>query len=161
MAKTMRNVVITGIVMILAAAGLSAAVLLGGCNGMSSESLEAARADAINAVVDNLGLKSKLDSELRSRGYEIVGEYGMPNELADQIIDSLAIEDWSVTTLPQDAVESSNVSLDVEGTPVDITTYEDTSVVTLGAYGQKVTFSVPQSAQVYVPYVRYLAYVKQ
>ena len=160
MAKTMRNVVVTGIAFVLAAVGLSAAVLLGGCGGMSSGSFEVARADAINAIIENMDLKSKLDAELRARGYEIVGQYGMPNELADQVIDSLAIQDWEVTVLPQDASQTSNVTIDVEGTPVELTTYEDNSIVTVGAFNQEVTFSVPESAQVYIPYVRYLEYVK-
>ena len=160
MAKTMRNIVVASIACILVAAGLSASVLLGGCSGMTSESFDAARADAINAVIEATGLKDKLDSELRARGYEIVGEYGMPNELADQVIDSLAINDWEVTVLPQDVNQTANVTIDIEGNPVGITTYDDDSVVTIGAYGQEVTFAVPQSAQVYVPYIRYLEYVQ-
>ena len=160
MAKTVRNVATTGIAFVLVVVGLSIAVLLGGCGGISPESLDAARADAANAIIENMNLKSKLDAELRTQGHEIVGQFGMPNELADQVIDSLAIQDWEVTVLPQDASQASNITVDVEGTPVEITTYEDNSIVTVGAYGQEITFSVPESAQVYIPYVHYLEYVK-
>ena len=160
MEKTMRNVIITGIVMILVAAGLSAVVLLGGCSKATSASLEGTRVDAINAVIEKTGIKSQLDAEARVQARALASEYGMPEDLADQVIDSLAIEDWEVTTLPRGVAETSNFTMDVEGQPVGITTYDDTSVVTIAAYGQEITFAVPESAQDYMPYVPYLAYLE-
>ena len=158
--KTMRNVIITGIAMILVATGLSAVVLLGGCSKASSVSLDGTRIDAVNAVIDKTGIKSQLDAEARVQARALASEYGMPDDLADQVVDSLAIEDWEVTTLPQGVAETSNFSMNVEGQPIQITTYDDESVVTVGAYGHEITFAVPESAQTYMPYVPYLAYLE-
>lgn len=160
MAKTMRNIVIVGISMILVAAALVAVVVCGGCSAMSSASFESIRVDALNTVIEATGLKTRIDSDLRERGYELVEKYGLPDALADQLVDSLAIGDWEVTSKPQDVAETSRFTLDVENNPLEITTYDDNSVVSVGAYGQEVTFAVPEPAQVYMPYVQYLQYLQ-
>ena len=160
MAKTMRNIVLVGIALILVAAGLSAAVMMGGCNASPAGSFEEARAGAINAVMDATGVKSQLDEEIRARAKEAVAQYGMPQTLADEIVDTLAIEDWEATALPENATETSNFTVDVQGNAIEVTTYDDESVVTLGALGQNVTFAVPESAQPYMHYVPYLAYLE-
>lgn len=161
MDKTMRNVIITGIVFILIAAGLSAVVMLSGCSVLSAGSLDEARAEAINTLADKSGFKTELETTLRTQGRELAQEYGMPAELADQVVDSLAIQDWKAVVLPSDAVETETFTIPVEGTPVEITTYEDVSIVTIGAYGQNVTLSVPESAQYYIPYATYLQYLQE
>ena len=160
MAKTMRNVVITAIVMILVAAGLSAVVMSGGCSKMASDPVEGARINALNAIVESSGIKETLDSRLREEGRQLAAYYGVSPDVVDNVVDSAAIKDWKVTTLPENAIEESSYTIDVDGQSVEITTYDDDSVVTVGAYGQEVTFEVPESARDYLPYAEYLQYLQ-
>ena len=159
MAKTMRNIVITCVVLIVIAVGASALLLTGGCGKMASDPLGQTRADAVNAVIDSSGIKQRIDSELRSHATDLATQVGISPSLAEGVVDSIAVEDWKAVPLPDSAKATDNFTVEADGTPVEITTYDDTSIVTVEAYGQEVTFEVPESARAYVPYVTYLQYV--
>lgn len=156
MAKTMRNVVIACIALIAIAAGLSVLVLTGGCSNSASDPLAQTRADLVNAALDATGVKDRLDTELRAHAGELAEQYGVPAEMADAVVDTINVKEWQAVPLPEDAVETARFTVDADGTPIEITTYEDTSIVTLGAYGQEATFEAPESAQPYTPFLRYL-----
>jgi hypothetical protein len=129
----------------------------GGCSATESilggnNPLSAAQVSTTNALIDQLGIKDRIEDELYSHVDEISGYTGIPTYLVEQGIETLNIQDWEVVEKPSasEAVETGTYSLDVDGTPVEVTTYEDAGVVTVEAYGQEMTFAVPESAQDYL-----------
>ena len=143
--RTMRRIVTTAIVLILAA-GLA-------CFGLvtctSNTPLEGARVDAINMVLDNTGLKERVDGALRDKARTIAEENGVPYSVLEVGIDLLDIPNWKAAKLPKSADKATTFTLDYGGQDVSITAYDDPSYVTLGAYGQEVTFDIPESAQTF------------
>ena len=81
---------------------------------------------------------------------------GIPQSIVDTAVDSLAIEDWQVVSLPEDATETGSYSVDTDDMSARITTYDDPSIVTVEAYGQTLTMEVPQSARGYITLLGYL-----
>lgn len=157
MAKTMRNIVITCILLIVLAGAACALVVTGGCSATANNPLAAllpanVQTDATNALIDASGIKDHIETELRSRADEIAEQTGIPVSVLDYGIDTLDIQNWEATEKPtaDEATATGTYSFDADGTPVDITTYDDTSVVTVSAYGQELTLAVPESAQQYV-----------
>ena len=149
MAKTMRRIVIVAILLILIAG--AACVALFTCS--AGTPLEGARTATLNTVIEQTGVKDRIKTALADKASDIAAEYGVPEELLDAGIDMLAIEDWKVTELPADATVAKTVEMDVGGSPVQVTTYDDKSIVSLrgegklNTYGQTITFEVPESAQ--------------
>ena len=90
---------------------------------------------AANAALDASGLKSKANEALKSNRDKIAEVTGMAPSDVDAAIAALDIENWEVTTLPDDA---------------------SPSVVTVEALGQDITLAVPDSAQSYLPFLGYL-----
>ena len=161
MAKTMRNVVITAILLIAIAVGASAMVLMGGCSSAfsflgSANPFPGAQAAATNLAIDQLGIKDRIESELHAQAGKISEQTGLPVEVVNSGIEMLDIEDWEVTTLPADAVSVGTFETDYKGKTVKVTTYEDASYVTVDAYGQSITFNVPESAQTFTEMAPYL-----
>ena len=156
MTKTFKRIVIAGIAFIILAVAASALVVTGGCSTNASNPVEGAKNSTLNAVIDASGIKGKVDSELRSKAGEIAGQVGIPQSTVDSFVDGLAIEDWQVTSLPSSATETGTYSVDADGTPAQITTYDDPSIVTINAYGQSITMEIPESAQSYVSLIGYL-----
>lgn len=156
MTKTFKRIIIAGVAFIAIAVAASALVVSGGCSTSAGDPVESAKNGTLNAIIDASGIKGKIDSELRSRGGEIAEQVGIPQSTVDSFVDGLAIEDWQVTSLPSTATETGTYSVDADGTPAQITTYDDPSVVTINAYGQSVTMEVPESAQSYLPFLGYL-----
>ena len=149
MAKTMKRIVITAIILILLAAIACCGVAF--CS--SGTVFENARTAAINNVINTTGIKDTIDASLRSKASELAAQYGIPEQLLDGGIDMLSIQDWEVVNTPTDATVDKTVELDYEGSPIQITTYDDPSIISvkgegqLNTYGQTITFSVPESAQ--------------
>lgn len=159
MARTMRNIVLTAILLIALAAAACGLVLTGGFSNVNLPSLgdlnpfAGAKATATNALIESSGIKDRVDSELRAHADDIAAQTGVPIEMVNAGIDELAVQDWQATEKPATAVETATYSVEADGTPVDITTYDDESIVTVEAYGQEVTLAVPESAQQFADYL--------
>ena len=154
-----KRIIIVGICLILIAGIASAAVLSGGCSTNAGDPLEGAKVSATNTLIDLSGIKGRIDSEVRAKASEVASESGGPQAVVDNIVDSVAIEDWQATSLPPDAVETGTYDVVSDDMSAKVTTYEDPSVVTVEAYGQTITMEVPESAQSYVPFIKYLEYL--
>ena len=71
-------------------------------------------------------------------------------------IDQLDISSWSAMALPADATATGSFTTSYQGAEATVTTYADPSYITVDAYGQTITLSVPESAQQYVSLLGYL-----
>lgn len=111
---------------------------------------------AANAALDVSGLKSKAESALRGNADRIAEATGMSSSQVDAAIDTLDIQSWEVTSLPEGAEKTGSANVSYSGTDATITTYDDPSVVTVTAMGQDITLAVPDSAQTYLPFLGYL-----
>lgn len=163
MAKTMRRIVITAILLIVIAVGASALVLTGGCSAAfsflgSSNPFAGAQAAATNMVIDQSGIKDRIEGELHTYARQIADEYGIPIEILDAGIEDLAVHDWKAVEKPEGVTETGNYKVDAAGTLVGITTYDDTGIVGVNAYGLDATLSVPESAQPYTALIPLLEF---
>ncbi len=163
MSKTMRNVIITCILLIAAAGCACALVLGGGCSSLGLPSItnpfSSAKVAATNAIIDSSGIKDRVESELYAHVNEISAYTGLPAEAIEEGISTLAIKEWKAVEKPAGASETGNYSIGTDDTQVGVTTYDDPSVVTLQAYGQEITLSIPDSVQQYSSYLSYLGYL--
>ena len=150
--KTAVRIVTVALLLILIA-GAACAVLVT-CTAHTP--LEGARVTAINTFLDKTGAKTRIESELHAQAGKISEQTGLPVEVVNSGIEMLDIEDWEVTTLPADAVSVGTFETDYKGKTVKVTTYEDASYVTVDAYGQSITFNVPESAQTFTEMAPYL-----
>ncbi len=115
-----------------------------------------AQSEALNKLVDQSGLKEAAVQELHAHAGDIAAATGMDESMIDYAIDSMNIPSWQATTLPDNVTEQNSVPFSYGGTDATITTYDDTGYMTVEAYGQSVTFAVPEAAQSYVPYLGYI-----
>ena len=164
MAKTMRNVVITAILLIAVAAGACALVLTGGCSKVfgflgSSNPFAGAQVAATNAIIDQAGVKDRVESELYGHAEQISAKTGIPVEVVNAGIASLDIQNWEAVEKPAGVTETANFTVEADGTPISVTTYDQTDIVTIGVFGQEVTMAIPDSAQAYSDYLPYLQYL--
>ena len=111
---------------------------------------------ATNAAIDASGIKSQAEDALRENASSIAAETGMSEAEVNQAIDELNIQDWAVTSLPDDAQATGTQNVSYGGVNAQITTYTDPSYISVQAQGQTFTLSVPQSAQQYLPLLGYL-----
>lgn len=114
------------------------------------------RTGAANAMIDASGIKGRIEDKLRSNASAIAQATGLSETEVSGAIDALDIPSWSAAELPDGAVATGSASASYGGTSATVTTYADPSYVTVDAYGQSVTLSVPASAQGYLPYLSYL-----
>lgn len=121
------------------------------------ELIAEAKTNAVNAAIDASGIKKIIQNALESNKESIASALGISVQDAQSVIEDLDIESWSITTLPDDAQETSSYSTSVDGTSATVTLYDDSSYVTVEAYGQSITLSVPESAQSYLPYLSYIS----
>lgn len=158
MAKTMRRIVIVAVLLIALAAAACFAVYK--CS--AGTPLEGVRTSALNTLIDQTGIKDKIKSELDRRSQSVAEEYGIPAELAEAGVEMLAIDDWKVVDTPADTEVAKTVELDVKGSPIQVTLYEDPSVVSIrgdgeiNTLGQSITFEIPESAQAAVGLLPYI-----
>ena len=158
MAKTMRNIVIVAILLIALAAAACFALFT--CS--AGTPLEGARTSALNTIIDKSGVKDKVKEHLATRSQDLADQYGIPHEVVDMGVDMLAIDDWKVVDTPTDSKVKETVEFDVQGSPVQVTLYDDPSVVSLkgngeiNTFGQDITFSIPESAQTAVGILPYI-----
>ena len=145
--------IVTIALLLILAAGAACAVLV---TCTANTPFEGARVTAINTFLDKTGAKTHIESELHAQAGKISEQTGLPVEVVNSGIEMLDIEDWEVTTLPADAVSVGTFETDYKGKTVKVTTYEDASYVTVDAYGQSITFNVPESAQTFTEMAPYL-----
>jgi len=149
--KTMRRIVAVAIALILMAGAACAGLFILGSNSP----LETARAHAINLVLDQAGLKNRIESELYKRADQFAEKTGVPVEIVNKAIDVLDVKHWEAATLPKNLKETGSFETDIGGHTISFTSYDDPSYVTLAAHGQEVTFDVPKSAEVYTTIIPY------
>lgn len=152
---------IIGGVIVLLVAGVVALFAFSGntaedeSNPLSS-AVNDAKVTATNAAIDASGIKSTIQEAVENHKDSIAAATGMSATQVDEAVANLDIDNWQAATLPSTATETGTIdgaSLGVDGT---ITTYDDPGYITVNAYGQSITMSVPESAQQYLPLVEYL-----
>lgn len=121
-----------------------------------TSALSEATQQVLNQAVDAAGLKAAAEAELRARKGDIAAISGLDVGMVDYVIDTINIENWQATSLPENTYEQSTIPFTYSGTSATLTTYDDPSYITLSAYGQSLTFAVPDTAQSYIPYLAYL-----
>ena len=67
----MKRIVIVAIALIVLAGGLCALLLTGSCSKTAKDPLSGVRADAVNLVIDQSGIKTRIESELHTKMLEI------------------------------------------------------------------------------------------
>ena len=70
---------------------------------------------ATNAAIDASGIKSKAEDTLYANASDIAAQTGMSEEQVNQAIDNLDINNWSVTSLPNDAKETGTQAVNYGG----------------------------------------------
>ena len=155
MTATFKRIIIAAVALI-AIAGAACALVMSCGHSTADGPINQMRNGAVNTVLDLTGIKGRLDSELRSRAGEVAERMGVSQAVANSIVDSLAIEEWQAVTLPPSAKRSGSFNVEAQGISAQVTTYDDPSVITVEAFGQAITFEVPESARTYMPFLKYL-----
>lgn len=140
---------------LVAAVGVGAFSLFSG-SGFFDDAVDQATTSVTNAAIDASGIKETIQNALDANAESIASALGVSLQDARDMIGNLDVASWQATSLPSDAQASGSYSASFDGTSANITTYEDPSYITVEAYGQSLTLSVPESAQEYVPYLAYL-----
>lgn len=144
---------VVGIVGVAAFSGSNAAS--DGSNPLSSV-VEDVKLGATNAAIDASGIKAKVQDAVAEHKGAISAATGLDGAQVDEALARLDIESWQAASLPASAKAAGTVdgsSVGVDGT---LTTYDDPGYVTVSAYGQSITLSVPESAQQYLGLLGYL-----
>lgn len=110
-----------------------------------------------NALIDAADIKGKAQEALEASAPGIASATGLSESAVDSMIDDLGIQDWTVVSLPKDVSVADTNFVNYGGNTVEITSYSDPSIVTLSLDGTDVTFEIPDSAQGYVQYLKFLS----
>ncbi len=102
---------------------------------------------ALDTAVNASGLKSEVKGALRSNAESISERLNISVSQVNAAIDKLAIDSWEAASLPKDAIVSNSCVVNQEGVDINITTYVDSSYVTVSKNGQDITFAIPENAQ--------------
>ncbi len=121
--------------------------------GPISDAAQNAKNAAVNAALDASGVKNSIESALEDNAGAIANATGLSLEQTHAAIDSLAVGDWSATTLPDSAVATGSIDGSALGVDGSVTLYSDPGYITVNALGQSITLSVPPSAQEYLGYL--------
>ena len=155
MTSTFKRIIIIGLIMIALASVAIAVVMSQSCSRTTDNPLNEAKTTAVNSLLDSTGIKKTIESEIRSRADSLAEETGIPRSYVDEVINNLDIQNWEVVSLPEGATETGSFSINAEGTPINVTTYDNPELLTVSAYGQDITVEVPASAQKYLPLIEY------
>lgn len=107
------------------------------------------KSNALNALVDASGIKDTVQNELDAHLNEIASATGLSLSETQKAIEAIDVDSWAVADLPADASATATYSTAAAGVDAEVTLYDDPQYVTVKAYGQTLTFSVPESAQDY------------
>lgn len=135
-----------GVLALIAVIGAAGLVFFASQTSNTASSL---KSNALNAVVDASGIKSTVQNELDAHLDEIASAAGITHAQAREAVDALDVNSWSVADLPSEAAAAATYSAAAAGVDAEITLYDDPGYVTVEAYGQTLTFAVPESAQDY------------
>lgn len=141
---------------VLMIVGIVGITLLSNADGIIGDTVDTAKNAATNAAIDASGAKNRVQEALESHVNEIAAATGLPVSTVEQGISDLDVQSWTVTSLPDGAQATGSYSGSAGGVSGTVTTYADPSYVTVDAYGQTLTFEVPESAQQYMGYLQYL-----
>ena len=141
---------------VLMIAGIIGVTALSSNDGVIGDIASDARNAAVNVALDASGAKNRVQDALESHVNEISAATGLSTAEVQRGIDNLAVQEWQVTDLPDDAQAASTFDGSAAGIDGTLTTYDDPGYVTVEAYGQTVTLAVPESAQQYLPLLGYL-----
>lgn len=108
---------------------------------------DSAKATVVNAAADATGLKAQAQEALETHSAQIATALGISQDEAEAAIASIDLTSWQTTTLPSGATATGTLDGSSFGMDGTVTTYDDPGYVTVDAYGQTVTFAVPESAQ--------------
>ncbi len=150
--------VLVGVVLV-SGCGLYAAALYLPESHPVSQLVSEAQASVINAALDASGAKTTVQEALESNIGTIASVLGVSLNEASTIVANLDIESWTATSLPSTVSAVSVIDGSSLGIDGSLTLYDDTSYVTVSAYGQTVTFELPESAQDYAAYLALLGQV--
>ena len=142
---------------VLMIAGIIGVTALSNTDGVIGDIASDARNAAVNVALDASGAKNRVQDALESHVDEISAATGLSTAEVQQGIDNLAVQEWQVTDLPDDAQAATTFDGSAAGIDGALTTYVDPSYVSVNAYGQDLTLSVPESAQPYLGYLGYLS----
>lgn len=131
-------------VLIIAAAGAGFYIV---------NNIAAINTTAANTALETSGIKDQATQYLDENIGAIATVLGIPLEDAQEVVDNIAVEDWTIIELPKDAVIVGSFSYAAEGLDVEVTTHKDDSYVTFRAAGIDATFTVPVSAREYLAYL--------
>lgn len=145
---------------VLMIVGIIGITVLSNSEGIIGDVANSAKNAAANAALDASGAKNRVQDALESHVGEISAATGLSTAEVQQGIDNLAVQDWQVTDLPDDAQTATTFDGSAAGIDGTLTTYADPSYVSVNAYGQDLTLSVPESAQPYLGYLSYLNYLQ-
>lgn len=120
-------------------------------SGPVSDAASDVKAAATNVILDNSGVKEQAKEALSRHSDAIAAATGLTTGEVSGLITNLNIDDWKAAALPSDATVAATVDASTLGIDGTVTLYDDPGYVTLNAYGQNVTFEVPESAQDYLP----------
>lgn len=140
---------------------LAAAACFALYNCSAGTPFESVRTSALNTVIDQSGVKEKIKNQLDQKASSLAERYGLPAELADTGVDMLEVDKWKVVDTPDESTVKKTVEFDIKGSPVQVTLYDDPSVISvegngeINTYGQKISFEVPASAQAVVGMLPY------
>ena len=103
--------------------------------------------------MDITGAKSEAASLLKDNISSISEATGLSQADCTQILNSLDIDSWEVTSLPSSVTETGSYSGTIAGISGTITLYDDPEYITLITDDQTITMKIPESAQVYLSYL--------
>lgn len=145
---------ILGALALVGIVGFAGLVLFGQQTEDASSSL---KSNALNALVDASGIKDTVQSELDAHLDEIASAAGLSLSEAQEAVDALDVNSWTVADLPADASATATYSTAAIGVDAEVTLYDDPGYVTVETYGQTLTFAVPESAQDYASLIAALS----
>lgn len=138
---------LVALVVLVVAVGVGVVALANAQLGPASEVAQNVQAAATNTVMDVADVKGKVKDVVEQNKDNLAAAAGMTAEEVDAAIADLGIDEWQATPLPADAVQTGSYEGNSLGVPGTLTLYEDPGYITLEAYGQTLTLTVPESAQ--------------
>lgn len=157
MTKALRRTIRLCIIALVLALAAGAFVVFGGrCAANLPQPVNDARLAAANGLLDASGVKNSIEDDLRGRAEELAGKAGLPLKAVEGAIDGLAIPEWQMTDLPENAEASGSFTIQPHGVPTTVTVYDRNDLISAEAYGQTIHFAVPEQAQPYVALVNLL-----
>ena len=145
--------VLLGLLVVVVIGAIGVVALANTSGNPVSDAAKNVKAAATNAAMDAADVKGQVKSAIDQNTDAIAAATGLTAEQVDEAVAQLDIDSWQAVALPDNAVRTG--SIDASGFGIDgtIVTYDDPTYITLEAYGQNVTLSVPESAQTYLPYL--------